>query len=142
MRRANAPAQSLPTPFSANRTRVTYPDSNYFQFAYDGLNRMTLMQRNADNGIAGFTYNNRGGRLQVASGSYTNYGYDNAGRLTSIAQDMTGTVNDVTYGLDAYNPGSQVTQRSTSNDAYVYTGDMNVNRNCAVNGGTQLLHRA
>ena len=122
---------------NGNRTRVTYPDSNYFQFAYDGLNRMTLMQRNADNGIAGFTYNNRGGRLQVASGSYTNYGYDNAGRLTSIAQDMTGTVNDVTYGLDAYNPASQVTQRSTSNDAYVYTGDVNVNRNYAVNGLNQ-----
>jgi hypothetical protein len=32
-----------------------------------------------------------------------------------------------------------VTQRSTSNDAYVYTGDMNVNRTYAVNGLNQYI---
>ncbi|MBJ7527526.1 MAG: RHS repeat-associated core domain-containing protein, partial [Sphingomonadaceae bacterium] len=51
-------------------------------------------------------------------------------------QDMAGTANDVTYGF-GYNPASQMTSRSMSNDAFVYTGDVNVSRNYAVNGLNQ-----
>ncbi len=124
---------------NGNRTSVTYPDGNFFSFQYDQFNRMTLMLRNADVGIAGYNYNSRGGRAWVASGSYTIYDYDNAGRLTAINQDMAGTANDVIFGLNQYNPAAQVTQRSTSNDAYVWTGAVNVSRNYVVNGLNQYV---
>ena len=120
-----------------NRTQLTFPDGNYFTFGYDGLDRMTVIGRNAASGLTRYVYNNRGSRDSLASGSYTYYAYDAAGRLTSINQDITGTANDVTYGLNQYNPASQVTQRSTSNDAYVWTGAVNVSRNYVVNGLNQ-----
>jgi hypothetical protein len=60
--------------------------------------------------------------------------YNPAGRLNALAHTSLG----LNYGY-GYNPASQVTQRSTSNDAYVYTGDVNVNRNYAVNGRNQYI---
>jgi RHS repeat-associated protein len=50
---------------------------------------------------------------------------------------MAGTTNDVSYGLGQYNPAGQIGQISTSNDAYVWTDAVNVNRNYAVNGLNQ-----
>jgi uncharacterized protein RhaS with RHS repeats len=72
----------------------------------------------------------------VASGSWTYYGYDPINRPSVLIQDITGTADDVTFGF-GYNSASQITTRSTSNDSYVWTGDVNVNRNYAVNGLNQ-----
>ena len=121
---------------NGNRTQVTYPDGNYFAFGYDGLDRMTAIGRNAPTGLAGIAYKPLGLMSVVSGGSNTNYGYDTAGRLNALTQDVTGTGYDVTYGF-GYNPASQMTTRSTSNDSYVWTGDVNVNRNYAVNGLNQ-----
>lgn len=121
---------------NGNRTQVTYPDGNYFAFGYDGLNRMSVIGRNAASGLTGYGYNNRGLRASLASGSWTYYGYDAVGRLNALTQDISGTAYDVTYGF-GYNPASQMTTRSTSNDAFVYTGDVNVSRSYAVNGLNQ-----
>ena len=123
---------------SSNRTQVTYPDGNYFAFGYDGLNRMSVIGRNAASGLTGYGYNNRGLRSSLASGSWTYYSYDAVGRLNALTQDIAGTTYDVTYGF-GYNPASQVTTRSTSNDAFVYTGDVNVNRSYVVNGLNQYV---
>ena len=65
-----------------------------------------------------------------------NFGYDAINRPNALTQDITGTAYDVTYGF-GYNPASQITMRSMSNDAFVYTGDVNVSRNYAVNGLNQ-----
>jgi hypothetical protein len=54
-----------------------------------------------------------------------NFGYDAINRPNALTQDMAGTAYDVTYGF-GYNPASQITMRSMSNDAFVYTGDVNV----------------
>ncbi len=120
---------------SGNRTQVVYPDSNSVQFNYDAANRMTLIVRNSI-GIAGIAYNNMGLRSSVSSGSLTYYGYDPINRLNAHTQDIGGTAYDVTYGY-GFNPASQMTTRSTSNDAFVWTGDVNVNRSYAVNGLNQ-----
>ena len=119
-----------------NRTQFTFPDGNYFGFGYDGLHRMTAIGRNAASGLTGFGYNNRGLRSSLASGSWTYYGYDGIGRLNSLTQDIAGTPSDVTYTY-GYNPASQIVTRTTGNDSYVYTGDVNVNRNYSVNGLNQ-----
>jgi RHS repeat-associated protein len=121
---------------NSNRTRVTHPDGNNFQFGFDGLDRMFVIGNNAPSGMTGYSYNNRGLRSSLASGSWTYYGYDAVGRLNALTQDIAGTVYDVSYGF-GYNPASQMTTRSTSNDAFVYTGDVNVNRSYAVNGLNQ-----
>jgi RHS repeat-associated protein len=121
---------------NGNRTQVTYPDGNNFQFGYDGLNRMSVIGRNATSGLTAYGYNNRGLRSSLASGSYTYYGYDPVGRLNALTQDISGMTYDATFGF-GYNPASQMTTRSTSNDAFVYTGNVNVNRAYGANGLNQ-----
>lgn len=118
------------------RWELNYPDGNWFGFGYDGLNRMSSIDRNANLGLAGLYYNNRGSRSLLSSGSSSHYGYDAVGRLNALTQDISGSAYDVTYGF-GYNPASQMTTRSTSNDAFVYTGDVNVSRSYAVNGLNQ-----
>jgi YD repeat-containing protein len=44
-----------------------------------------------------------------------------ASRLTSLAHDVAGTAQDVTFGF-AYNPASQIYTRTTSNDSYAWGG--------------------
>lgn len=121
---------------NSNRTQVTYPDGNIFQFGYDGLNRMNVIGLNAPSGLAGYGYNHRGLRSSLASGSWTYFGYDVVGRLNTLTQDIAGTPSDVAYGY-GYSPASQMTTRSTSNDAFIFTGEFNVNRSYAVNGLNQ-----
>jgi RHS repeat-associated protein len=121
---------------NSNRTQVTYPDGNYFAFGYDPASRMTIIGRNAPSGLTGYGYNVLGLRTSLASGSYTYYGYDPVNRLNALTQDIAGTASDVTYGF-SFNPASQVTSQATSNDAFVWTGAVNVSRNYAVNGLNQ-----
>ncbi len=64
------------------------------------------------------------------------YGYDSIGRLTSLAQDLSGSAYDVTQSF-TYTPASQMESRTITNDAYAFGGDVNVNRPYAVNGLNQ-----
>ena len=64
--------------------------------------------------------------------------YDAAGRLNSLQFEPVpyGPGHFFDYSF-AYNPAQQIVSRSTSNNAYVFTGDVNVNRNYQVNGLNQ-----
>ncbi|NJS14219.1 MAG: RHS repeat-associated core domain-containing protein [Sphingopyxis sp.] len=121
---------------NGNRTRVTHPDGNHFAFGFDGLDRMNVIGRNAPSGLTVYTYNNRGQRSSMGSGSWTYYGYDPVGRMNALMQDIGGTSYDLTLSY-GYNPASQMVTQTTSNDAYAYTGAVSVNRNYAVNGLNQ-----
>ncbi len=121
---------------NSNRWVVSHPDGNYFAYAFDGLDRMYYSNINNAVGIFQVSFNNRGLRSSLGSGSWTYYGYDPVGRMNALTQDIAGATYDVTYGF-GYNPSSQMTTRSTSNDAFVFTGDVNVSRNYAVNGLNQ-----
>ncbi len=123
---------------NGNRTQLTYPEGNYFGFGYDPANRMSTIGRNAPSGLTGYGYNSLGLRNSVSSGSWTYYGYDPISRPNTLTQDIVGATYDVTFGF-GYNPASQMTSRSTSNDNYVWTGDVNVSRNYAVNGLNQYI---
>ena len=123
---------------NGNRTQVTHPDGNYFLSLYDGLNRATYMQLNSGTGLASFSYSNRGIIGTISSGSYTHYSTDLIGRVNLITQDMVGSSYDLNSSF-TYNPASQIVTRTTSNDAYVYTGDVNVTRNYGVNGLNQYV---
>lgn len=124
---------------SSNRWRVAHADGNYFDYAFDGANRMFYGNINSNAVLFHNVFNDRGLRTQQSTGGYTSAtftGYDPINRLNALTQDISGTAYDVTYGF-AFNPASQMTTRSTSNDAYVWTGDVNVSRNYAVNGLNQ-----
>jgi RHS repeat-associated protein len=120
-----------------NRTRLAFPDGNFFAYSYDRLDRMTAITENGGLQIASLAYDNQGRRLSLNGSVATTYGYDGANRLASIAHDLAGTAQDVTLGFTSYNAANQVLVRARSNDSYTWTGAVSVNRPYAVNGLNQ-----
>ena len=104
---------------AGNRTRVTWPDSVYVTYAYDALNHLTQASDSASNSLVTPGYDGLGRRTAMARGNGTSagYGFDNADRLTSLGQDLSGTASDLTLSF-VYNPASQVLSRGVSNTAY------------------------
>ena len=85
-----------------------------------------------------YAYNNRGLRSSQTArfGPVATLGYDPVGRLNALSHNVMGTAQDVafTYG---YTPASQIAQRTRNNDAYAWTGHVNIDRNYTVNGLNQ-----
>ena len=124
---------------NGNRTSLTYPDSQVFNYAYDQSSRLTQITQGASNWIVQGSYDG-GQRLSQVSyrdRAASGYSYDGVSRLQSLAVDVTaGTVNDVTTTL-AYNPASQVTTNTLSNSAYLYAGTGGITGSYTVNGLNQ-----
>jgi len=124
-----------------NRTRMTWPDSNYVQYTYDGRNRMDRVGLNNDFSgvelIGDYAYDALGRRASIGRGNptSTSYGYDGISRLESLTQNVSGTAQDLTLSF-SYNPASQVTTRSFTNDAYGWAAP-NATRAYSVNGLNQ-----
>jgi len=70
------------------------------------------------------------------NGTSTTYGYDAVSRLSSLVQDLASTGNDLTLGL-GYNPASQITSTTRSNDGYSFT-QANANVTDTINGLNQI----
>ncbi|RYF21389.1 MAG: hypothetical protein EOO77_06125, partial [Oxalobacteraceae bacterium] len=119
-------------------TRQTWNDGFYVTYEYDVAGEMTAIRENGGLALATFAYDNLGRRTSLTrgNGTVTTYGYDAASRLTSLNQDLAGTVRDQGYTF-AYNTAGQVVSRTASNDAYAWTGAVNVDRSYAVNGLNQ-----
>jgi len=126
---------------SGNRTHITHPDGTYFQMGYDALNRLNAAWWHSPAGgyvlHTGLTYDAAGRRTSVArGGSATYYGYDAAGRMAAQALAFAGGTGNV-YESFAYNPASQLTSRTRTNDAYAWTAHENVDRPYTANGLNQ-----
>lgn len=122
---------------NGNRTRLTYPDGVRFDYAYDNLNRLQQLFENGGAAVGSFGYNAQGMLASGQRGAVLNsYGYDAIRRPTSLSSDFLGTAADVTTTF-AYNPASQITSRTRSNDGYAWTGAVNVDRGYATNGLNQ-----
>lgn len=124
-----------------NRTRITHPDGVYFAYSYDGLDRMTASQWWASGSgtvpYLGVYYDAQGRRASTGRGSSgTTYGYDAVSRLASIAQSFNAGAGNATTTF-GYNPASQITSQSRDNDAYAFTGLVNVDRSYSANGLNQ-----
>lgn len=123
------------------RTELTWPDSMKMSYAYDGLDRMTVLYEGAlgsTYNMVSYGYNNRG-LLATLTGRHsqvTAFSFDPAGRLNAMSHNVGGTAQDVafTYG---HSPASQITQQTRDNDIYAWTGHYNVDRNYAANGLNQ-----
>jgi YD repeat-containing protein len=120
------------------RTRVTHPDGIWFDYAYDPAGRLTGVYHFYGALMQSFIYDGAG-RLWAtarAAGNGTVFGYDALSRPASLSHDMPGTSADLALGF-AYNPASQISSRTQSNDAYAWTGAYNVNRAYTTNGLNQ-----
>jgi RHS repeat-associated protein len=89
--------------------------------------------------LATFGYDDLGRRTSLTrgNGTVTSYSYDPVSRLSQLVQNPAGTANDLTLGF-SYNPASQISSNTRSNDAFAYTGHANVNRTEVSNGLNQI----
>ncbi len=112
---------------NGNRTRITHPDGNYFDYAYEGNDRLTQICENSvqpcSSPIISISYNYQGRRSQLIRGSSvgkSEYGYNPIAQLTSLSHDMDGTANDSSASF-SFNPASQIVTRTITNSAYEFS---------------------
>ena len=99
---------------NGNRTRVTHPDGTFFTYEYDGLNRPLGVRENGTTVVATMAGTRKAPLGETRGVVNTTYGYDAISRLTSIADDLAGTANDLTTSF-GYNPANQIVSRTQSN---------------------------
>ncbi len=126
---------------ASNRSRVSWPDAFFVQYAYDGLNRVDQI---GENGVftgaqllGDYAYDalSRRAGLTRGNGAATIYAYDTASRLTALGHDLGGTADDQTFGF-GFTPASQLASRSAANDNYNWTAP-SVTRSYTRNGLNQ-----
>lgn len=137
---------------AGRRTRTSWGDGFYVTYDYDVIGNVTAIRENgATSGVgvlASYTYDNLGRRTSLVrgNGSATYYGFDAVSRLTCLTQDMVGSgtpnCTPTALGQDAattfsYNPASQIASTARANDAYAWTGSVNVDRPYTSNGLNQ-----
>ncbi|MGE4038048.1 MAG: RHS repeat-associated core domain-containing protein, partial [Hyphomonadaceae bacterium] len=102
---------------ASNRTRITHPDSTYFQYTYDSLNRVDQVQLNGSASgtslIADYAYDAMSRRtgLTRGNGVTTAYDYTQASRLAELAHDMAGASHDATWSF-GYTAAGQLSSRT------------------------------
>lgn len=122
-----------------NRIRATHPGGTYFTYDYDGLDRAIAVRENGATQVASIGYDAQGRRIGTARGAVlSTYGYDLASRLTSLADDLSGTTADVTTTF-AYNPANQMITRARSNDGYAFAGYTAASNSYTVNALNQYM---
>jgi RHS repeat-associated protein len=126
---------------AGRRTAIVWPDAAVSTYGFDGLNAMTGIYEGAGTSVwmNAYTYDNLGNRLTLTRryGANTSYSYDSLSRLSSLTHDMAGTANDLTVSAFSYNPASQITALTRSNDSYAWNGHYSVSRPYSVNGLNQ-----
>jgi RHS repeat-associated protein len=132
---------------AGRRTRITHPPHHYpccgtvtlsYNYGYDPAGRPVSVTYPGGQALAGWAYDGEG-RLTSQSRfgtDVTGYDYDGASRLSSLTHELPGTSADLALGF-AYNPASQIVQRTRSNDAYVSNTAYAVTRAYSVNGLNQ-----
>jgi RHS repeat-associated protein len=122
----------------SRRTKLTFPDSNYFTYDHDGAGRLTAILESGATTVASLSYDSLGRRTDAwLGGAVTSDDYDAISRLSTLTINLAGTTADqtVTFG---YNPVSQIITRTQSNDLYASTTTpTSEGRNYSVNGLNQ-----
>jgi RHS repeat-associated protein len=117
---------------ASNRTALTGDSGYWAGFAYDMLGRMSAYKEGGSIPVVSFGYDPAGRRSSLSTGwsgttSGVAYGYDPLGRLTGLTHDLAGSGSDqaLTFG---YNPAGQIVSRTSSNDAYASNTAQSVSR--------------
>ena len=122
-----------------HRQKTTHPDGNFFNYVYDGLNRLSKIYENGTTLVVTQNYDGQGHVHNLARGTsvtQTTYGYDQIARLQTITQDLSGTTYDEVRTL-AYNAADQVTARTFTNTIFSFGQAPTVTTNYQVNGLNQ-----
>jgi YD repeat-containing protein len=129
---------------AGRRTRLAHPDG--FAGLHNYLVTGEMTQISQPGGIfdpptvlASFGYDDLGRRTGIsrANGTSTSYSYDPVSRLSQLVQNPAGTTHDLTLGF-SYNPASQITSNTRSNDTYAWTGHGSGTASSPANGLNQL----
>jgi RHS repeat-associated protein len=105
-----------------DRTTVTDPDGNYFQYDYDGDDRLSDIRENGGTVIVSENYYPIGlPSGEVRGGVTSSYDYDSAERPQTWTDTFISSPADLTTTL-IYNPANQIITRTLSNDTYDYSG--------------------
>jgi RHS repeat-associated protein len=125
---------------AGNRNELTWPDGLKTSFAHDGRGAMTgLLEGPLGSGVtlATIAYNDRGLRsaLTGRGGDATSYAYDALSRLQTLSHTFAGGTGN-TSSTFGYNPASQITSLTRSNDAYAYVPN-NESKSYQANGLNQ-----
>jgi RHS repeat-associated protein len=115
-------AQTMSYQYDADgdRTEVTYPDSAYVTYTYDGLDRLYQVFEKGSTALAVYSYSPAGLLNQITRGSgvaTTGFGYDGIERLSSLSQTLATTADNVSFSY-LYNPDDQIVSDNISNSAY------------------------
>jgi RHS repeat-associated protein len=117
-----------------NRTRLTYPDGNYVNYYRHASGALYFTDFNSGLPLF-YPAPDVFGRTAVVYRYNPSCGwcpatwldYDNVSRLTSYSHSFSSSSHNTTTAL-GYNPAGQISSRTNSNDAYAFTGHVNVNR--------------
>ncbi len=121
---------------NGNRTRITHPDSVYFGYTFDNLDRVTGLTEKAT-ALLSLDYRANGQRHTLTrGGSITTYTPDNVARLEKLTQNFAGTENDLVNSF-TYIPSNQIRTFTVSNNRFRYTGEENRTGEYIVNGLNQ-----
>jgi RHS repeat-associated protein len=121
---------------SIGDTQLNYPDGVSFLSTHDGAGRLKAILENGTT-VADFNYDMLGRRSDATiGGAVASDDYDAISRLSTLTNNLVGTAADQTLTFD-YNPASQITTRTDSNDAYKNTTPDGPARNYSVNGLNQ-----
>ena len=134
---SNVSSNALQYDAAGRMTRQTWADGFFVTYGYDTLGEMTGIWENGTSILVSIGYDDLGRRtnLNRVNGTTTNYSYDAASRLSGMRLHLGGNAS-VDYGF-GYNPAGQITSRTSNNDAYVWTGAVDVSRSYQVNGLNQ-----
>jgi RHS repeat-associated protein len=132
---------------TGTRTSLQHPDGNLVNYYRDGLGRLYYAGLNGTGYLFYPPYTANGDvsvlyRLITStvswgtSDAFTGFSYDAVGRMSDISTGLAGTSYDssTTVALD---PASQITSRTTNNDAYAWAGAVNASRAYTANGLNQ-----
>lgn len=128
---------------NGNRTRITHPDGQYFNYHRDGLDRLYYAESSSAP-LFHAPYDAAGRvasllRLNVSAWNWTfgtNFAYDGISRPSTYGHVFTNGGANVTTSF-GYNPASQIVSRTRDNGDYRYTNYTNVNLSYAANGLNQ-----
>ena len=104
---------------AGRRTRMDYPGSFYVTYAHNATGDLTSILEYGATSLATYSYDNLGRRTSLTRGNgvITSYAFDAVSRLDTLVQNLAGSGQDLTLGLD-YNPANQITSRESSNAVY------------------------
>lgn len=111
---------------NGNRTRVTHPDGHFFEYGFDGLNRVIGVSSSTaaapdsvTTSLMTVVYATDGGRDRLVrpGGSTTTYLRDNAGRLESFRQAFPSAADSLENTF-LYNAAGQIRELFQGNNQY------------------------